>query len=174
MGSQTGGWVNLLAAQLWLQHPWKQSSFCPPLFFPSLALFPLPIPLLRARPENKHPFVLGSGQGTGSRAERERAQEVPTPVTMGMSISPRVGKEKCRPVLAGGGSGPAGTPLQHSFLTEVTDAYEMEGGLLNLLNDFHSGRLQAFGKFRTGWICGWGWRSWSGGTLGLGSPRAGS
>ncbi|XP_054427874.1 coiled-coil domain-containing protein 28B isoform X2 [Pteronotus mesoamericanus] len=58
----------------------------------------------------------------------------------------RVGKEKCRPVLAGGGGGSAGTPLQHSFLTEVTDVYEMEGGLLNLLNDFHSGRLQAFGK----------------------------
>ncbi|KAL4666588.1 hypothetical protein H8959_005277 [Pygathrix nigripes] len=58
----------------------------------------------------------------------------------------RVGKEKCRPVLAGGGSGSAGTPLQHSFLTEVTDVYEMEGGLLNLLNDFHSGRLQAFGE----------------------------
>uniref|UniRef100_A0A8C4LQZ8 Coiled-coil domain containing 28B n=1 Tax=Equus asinus asinus TaxID=83772 RepID=A0A8C4LQZ8_EQUAS len=54
----------------------------------------------------------------------------------------RVGKEKCRPVLAGGGGGSAGTPLQHSFLTEVTDVYEMEGGLLNLLNDFHSGRLQ--------------------------------
>ncbi|XP_075852192.1 coiled-coil domain-containing protein 28B isoform X2 [Microcebus murinus] len=56
------------------------------------------------------------------------------------------GKEKCRPVLAGGAGGSAGTPLQHSFLTEVTDVYEMEGGLLNLLNDFHSGRLQAFGK----------------------------
>ncbi|GAB5574808.1 coiled-coil domain-containing protein 28B [Prionailurus iriomotensis] len=39
-----------------------------------------------------------------------------------------------------------GTPLQHSFLTEGTDVYEMEGGLLNLLNDFHSGRLQAFGE----------------------------
>ncbi|XP_020839185.1 coiled-coil domain-containing protein 28B isoform X1 [Phascolarctos cinereus] len=58
----------------------------------------------------------------------------------------RVTKEKCRPVLAGGGGAPAGTPLQHSFLTEVTGVYEMEGGLLNLLNDFHSGRLQAFGK----------------------------
>ncbi|XP_030884914.1 coiled-coil domain-containing protein 28B isoform X6 [Leptonychotes weddellii] len=57
----------------------------------------------------------------------------------------RVGKEKCRPVLAGSGGCSAGTPLQHSFLTEVTDVYEMEGGLLNLLNDFHSGRLQAFG-----------------------------
>ncbi|XP_027631354.1 coiled-coil domain-containing protein 28B isoform X1 [Tupaia chinensis] len=58
----------------------------------------------------------------------------------------RAGKEKCRPSLAGGGGGSAGTPLQHSSLTEVTDVYEMEGGLLNLLNDFHSGRLQAFGK----------------------------
>lgn len=67
---------------------------------------------------------------------------------MAMSTSPRAGKEKCRPVLAGGGGGSAGTPLQHSFLTEVTDVYEMEGGLLNLLNDFHSGRLQAFGKSR--------------------------
>ncbi len=58
----------------------------------------------------------------------------------------RVTKEKCRPVLAGGGGAPAGTPLQHCFLTEVTGVYEMEGGLLNLLNDFHSGRLQAFGR----------------------------
>lgn len=49
-------------------------------------------------------------------------------------------------MLVGSGGGSAGTPLQHSFLTEVTDVYEMEGGLLNLLNDFHSGRLQAFGE----------------------------
>lgn len=59
-------------------------------------------------------------------------------------------------MLAGGAGGSAGTPLQHSFLTEVTDVYEMEGGLLNLLNDFHSGRLQAFGE-----SCGWGWRAGS-------------
>jgi hypothetical protein len=81
-------------------------------------------------------------------------------MTMVMSIPPRVGKEKCRPVLAGGGGGSAGTPLQHSFLTEVTDVYEMEGGLLNLLNDFHSGRLQAFGE-SWGWVeKGWSW-GWS-------------
>lgn len=59
-------------------------------------------------------------------------------------------------MLAGGAGGSAGTPLQHSFLTEVTDVYEMEGGLLNLLNDFHSGRLRAFGE-----SCGWGWRAGS-------------
>lgn len=57
-------------------------------------------------------------------------------------------------MLAGGGGGPAGTPLQHSFLTEVTDVYEMEGGLLSLLNDFHSGRLQAFGECGQGWEAG--------------------
>ncbi|XP_052006967.1 coiled-coil domain-containing protein 28B [Xyrauchen texanus] len=38
------------------------------------------------------------------------------------------------------------SPLQHSFLTDVSDVRDMEGGLLNLLNDFHSGKLQAFGK----------------------------
>ncbi|XP_043848805.1 coiled-coil domain-containing protein 28B-like [Dromiciops gliroides] len=59
----------------------------------------------------------------------------------------RVTKEKGHLVLVGGGVGaPAGTPLQHSFLTEGTGVYEMEGGLLNLINDIHSGRLQAFGK----------------------------
>lgn len=36
--------------------------------------------------------------------------------------------------------------LQHSFLTDVSHVCEMEGGLLSLLNDFHSGKLQAFGK----------------------------
>lgn len=39
-----------------------------------------------------------------------------------------------------------GAPLQHSFLTEVSDVCEMEGGLLGLLSDFHSGKLQAFGE----------------------------
>ncbi|KAL4623913.1 epithelial cell-transforming sequence 2 oncogene-like [Arapaima gigas] len=36
------------------------------------------------------------------------------------------------------------TPIQHSFLTDVSDVQEMERGLLSLLNDFHSGKLQAF------------------------------
>ncbi|KAK8766368.1 hypothetical protein V5799_006850 [Amblyomma americanum] len=53
-----------------------------------------------------------------------------------------------------GGGGPAesdvrgaGAPCeQHSFLTDVTDVRQMEQGLLQLLHDFHSGKLQAFGK----------------------------
>ncbi|KAF4083768.1 hypothetical protein AMELA_G00121300 [Ameiurus melas] len=36
--------------------------------------------------------------------------------------------------------------IQHTFLTDVSDVHEMEKGLLSLLNDFHSGKLQAFGN----------------------------
>ncbi|XP_061896414.1 coiled-coil domain-containing protein 28A isoform X2 [Entelurus aequoreus] len=39
----------------------------------------------------------------------------------------------------------AAPTIQHSFLTDVSDVQEMENGLLSLLNDFHSGKLQAFG-----------------------------
>ncbi|XP_068121498.1 coiled-coil domain-containing protein 28B [Hyperolius riggenbachi] len=42
-----------------------------------------------------------------------------------------------------------GPSLQHSFLTDVSHVCEMEGGLLSLLNDFHSGKLQAFGRVCT-------------------------
>ena len=34
----------------------------------------------------------------------------------------------------------------HSFLTDVTHVRQMEQSLLQLLKDFHSGKLQAFGK----------------------------
>lgn len=40
-----------------------------------------------------------------------------------------------------------GVPCEHhTFLTDVTDVRQMEQGLLQLLHDFHSGKLQAFGK----------------------------
>ncbi|KAL0969407.1 hypothetical protein UPYG_G00227030 [Umbra pygmaea] len=55
---------------------------------------------------------------------------------------------KARPQQASGsksGQGQA-TPIQHSFLTDVSDVQEMEKGLLNLLNDFHNGKLRAFGN----------------------------
>ncbi|XP_035533564.1 coiled-coil domain-containing protein 28A [Morone saxatilis] len=44
------------------------------------------------------------------------------------------------------GQGQAAPTIQHSFLTDVSDVQEMENGLLSLLNDFHSGNLQAFGN----------------------------
>ncbi|NXT48168.1 CC28B protein, partial [Pluvianellus socialis] len=55
----------------------------------------------------------------------------------------RTSKERVR---AGGAGAARGAPLQHSFLTDVSDVCEMEGGLLSLLSDFHSGKLQAFGE----------------------------
>lgn len=35
--------------------------------------------------------------------------------------------------------------MEHSFLTDVADVRQMEQGLLQLLEDFHFGKLQAFG-----------------------------
>ncbi|XP_030054390.1 coiled-coil domain-containing protein 28A [Microcaecilia unicolor] len=52
-------------------------------------------------------------------------------------------KEKAKP--QGGENKGTASSIQHSFLTDVSDVQEMEKGLLSLLNDFHSGKLQAFG-----------------------------
>lgn len=45
------------------------------------------------------------------------------------------------------GNGQANIRLceQHTFLTDITEVRQMEQGLLKLLDDFHSGKLQAFG-----------------------------
>ena len=37
---------------------------------------------------------------------------------------------------------------EHSFLTDVADVREMEKSLLQLLDDFHLGKLQAFGNYK--------------------------
>nr|XP_033792167.1 coiled-coil domain-containing protein 28A [Geotrypetes seraphini]XP_033792168.1 coiled-coil domain-containing protein 28A [Geotrypetes seraphini] len=52
-------------------------------------------------------------------------------------------KEKAKS--QGGENKDTSSSIQHSFLTDVSDVQEMEKGLLSLLNDFHSGKLQAFG-----------------------------
>ena len=36
--------------------------------------------------------------------------------------------------------------VHHSFISDITDVRQMENTLLTLLEDFHSGKLQAFGK----------------------------
>ncbi|KAF6104385.1 hypothetical protein HJG60_011329 [Phyllostomus discolor] len=54
-------------------------------------------------------------------------------------------KGKTKPQ-GGEGKGAQSTPIQHPFLTNVSDIQEVEKGLLSLLNDFHSGKLQAFGN----------------------------
>ena len=38
--------------------------------------------------------------------------------------------------------------VEHSFITDVADVRQMEQGLLQLLDDFHLGKLQAFGWFK--------------------------
>lgn len=63
----------------------------------------------------------------------------------------RTARDKPRYQLGVGGKanqnqGQAAPIIQHSFLTDVSDVQEMENGLLSLLNDFHSGKLQAFGN----------------------------
>ncbi|XP_046887469.1 coiled-coil domain-containing protein 28A [Hypomesus transpacificus] len=66
------------------------------------------------------------------------------------SRSRRVGRDKARAQQQGAGArtgqGQTAPIIQHSFLTDVSDVQEMEKGLLSLLNDFHSGKLQAFGN----------------------------
>ncbi|XP_058604910.1 coiled-coil domain-containing protein 28A isoform X2 [Onychostoma macrolepis] len=54
-------------------------------------------------------------------------------------------RDKPRPQSQSGKSNQS-AHTQHSFLTDVSDVQEMEKGLLSLLNDFHSGKLQAFGN----------------------------
>uniref|UniRef100_A0A8C9MNI7 Coiled-coil domain containing 28B n=1 Tax=Serinus canaria TaxID=9135 RepID=A0A8C9MNI7_SERCA len=93
------------------------------------------------------------GLHSGVTAELGEFQNVPS---SGFSLFPLPGrrellvwlllaarvKERAR----AGTGGSRGAPLQHSFLTDVSDVCEMERGLLSLLGDFHSGKLQAFGK----------------------------
>ncbi|XP_035278055.1 coiled-coil domain-containing protein 28A-like isoform X2 [Anguilla rostrata] len=57
----------------------------------------------------------------------------------------RGGRDKQRPQSLVGKTSQS-APIQHSFLTDVSDVQEMEKGLLSLLNDFHCGKLQAFGN----------------------------
>ncbi|XP_076445012.1 coiled-coil domain-containing protein 28B-like [Babylonia areolata] len=48
-----------------------------------------------------------------------------------------------------GGGGVKRLTKEHSFLTDVADVRAMEQGLLQLLGDFHSGKLRAFNEGAT-------------------------
>ncbi|KAL6115216.1 ccdc28a [Pungitius sinensis] len=79
---------------------------------------------------------VGSGHNAGTRSSQKNKIR-------------RGGRDKPRQHLGAGGrstqnQGQAAPIIQHSFLTDVSDVQEMENGLLSLLNDFHSGKLQAF------------------------------
>uniref|UniRef100_A0A3P9LQV4 Coiled-coil domain containing 28A n=1 Tax=Oryzias latipes TaxID=8090 RepID=A0A3P9LQV4_ORYLA len=85
-------------------------------------------------PGGKH--VAGYSHNMGSHSSqksrsRRGAREKPK---QGLGVKPNQNQGQTAPV------------VQHSFLTDVSDVQEMENGLLSLLNDFHSGKLQAFGN----------------------------
>ncbi|XP_075550961.1 uncharacterized protein LOC142584670 isoform X4 [Dermacentor variabilis] len=91
---------------------------------------------------SKSPLARVLSEAAEDKSPRPKMEFKPTP-----RRAPRNGK--------GGGGGPAESDgsragnaacEQHSFLTDVTDVRQMEQGLLQLLHDFHSGKLQAFGK----------------------------
>ncbi|XP_076841827.1 coiled-coil domain-containing protein 28B isoform X1 [Brachyhypopomus gauderio] len=92
------------------------------------------------KPRNKHKRSVGA-MGTGKEVLLVPA--APPKATRPHREKPRAPQPTGPSCVAQASSS---SPLQHSFLTDVSDVREMEGGLLNLLNDFHSGKLQAFGK----------------------------
>lgn len=86
--------------------------------------------------------------GSGRRAATGDGQQTGTHSSQ-KSKSRRGVRDKSKPPPASAAkanSGPGPPIIQHSFLTDVSDVQEMEKGLLGLLNDFHSGKLQAFGN----------------------------
>jgi hypothetical protein len=59
---------------------------------------------------------------------------------------------------------PESSHSSHSFLTDVADMRSMETALIQLVNDFHSGKLQAFGKFQSLQFL---WRNFNNQTFGI-------
>ncbi|KAK2843110.1 hypothetical protein Q7C36_011325 [Tachysurus vachellii] len=78
----------------------------------------------------------GTGTGTGTATATGTRSQQKTKLRRGVKDKPKLQSQL---------SNQAGSK-QHSFLTDVSDVQEMEKGLLSLLNDFHSGKLQAFGN----------------------------
>ncbi|XP_068165507.1 coiled-coil domain-containing protein 28A [Antennarius striatus] len=96
------------------------------------------------------PPAAGCGQKTGASCGGGQGGSSHDPGTQ-KTRSRRGVRDKPRHHLGFGAKtnqnqGPAAPIVQHSFLTDVSDVQEMENGLLGLLNDFHSGKLQAFGN----------------------------
>ncbi|KAM4602252.1 coiled-coil domain-containing protein 28A isoform 1-T2 [Polymixia lowei] len=92
----------------------------------------------------------GSGRKSGASGGRHVGYSHNTGTHSSQKSKSRRGaRDKARSHLgpSGKASQGQGAPvIQHSFLTDVSDVQEMENGLLGLLNDFHSGKLQAFGN----------------------------
>ncbi|KAM9829023.1 coiled-coil domain-containing protein 28A [Syngnathus typhle] len=76
----------------------------------------------------------GKHVGSSQKNKNRRGVRDKSKYQMGSSVRPSPNQNQTAPI------------IQHSFLTDVSDVQEMEKGLLSLLNDFHKGKLQAFGN----------------------------
>ncbi|XP_061745192.1 coiled-coil domain-containing protein 28A isoform X1 [Nerophis ophidion] len=76
----------------------------------------------------------GAGPRSNQRSKNRRVVRDKSKHQPGQGVRPSSTQNQAAPT------------IQHSFLTDVSDVQEMENGLLSLLNDFHSGKLQAFGN----------------------------
>ncbi|XP_054636339.1 coiled-coil domain-containing protein 28A [Dunckerocampus dactyliophorus] len=79
-------------------------------------------------------FSHGMGPHSNQRSRNRRGVRDKPKYQPGSGVRPNPNQNQAAPI------------IQHSFLTDVSDVQEMENGLLSLLNDFHSGKLQAFGN----------------------------
>ncbi|XP_077587368.1 coiled-coil domain-containing protein 28A [Stigmatopora nigra] len=76
----------------------------------------------------------GTGAHSSQKSKSRRGVREKLKQQVGSGVRPSPNQNQAAPI------------IQHSFLTDVSDVKEMENGLLSLLNDFHSGKLQAFGN----------------------------
>lgn len=89
----------------------------------------------------------GNNQSAAASGRRRRdTNEDPSnfPPSGDATVPPAVPPRTTATQVASSRSAKATAP-EHSFLTDVADVRDMEKGLLSLLDDFHSGKLQAFG-----------------------------
>ncbi|XP_077411296.1 coiled-coil domain-containing protein 28A [Vanacampus margaritifer] len=77
---------------------------------------------------------VGAGPQSSQKSKNKRGLRDKSKYQMRSGVRPSPNATQAAPI------------IQHSFLTDVSDVQEMENGLLSLLNDFHSGKLQAFGN----------------------------
>jgi len=83
----------------------------------------------------------GTNQGRRRKDTNEDPSALPPPPLSGDASVPPVVPPRTSQVSSSRAKAP-----EHSFLTDVADVREMEKGLLSLLDDFHSGKLLAFGS----------------------------
>uniref|UniRef100_A0A8C4Q3J1 Coiled-coil domain containing 28B n=1 Tax=Eptatretus burgeri TaxID=7764 RepID=A0A8C4Q3J1_EPTBU len=109
---------------------------------------PPPLPTSPKHKVKSHPKTKvqsGTGAGPGSRVGTAVGNGLRTSTRNLTGTSNGIGVGVGTRMEPGGSTG-TGATLHHTFLTDIAEVREMEQGLLGLLGDFHSGKLQAFGS----------------------------